>query len=138
MQRAVAPHCLLHQLLAARNVSHISLLLAAARAGGGPRRARASRDEHEQRVEGVRLAAVLRTLDWTRVQVDVVAAPRDDPAVPALLAQLGCVHPPLPQSRTPAVNGDTARSFSTHVQRSAAKGSSATVSRSDFPIDLTF
>jgi hypothetical protein len=34
-------------------------------------------------------------------------------------------------SLIPTVNGNTVRSFSTHEQRSAAKGSSTTVSRSD-------
>jgi hypothetical protein len=34
-------------------------------------------------------------------------------------------------SRIPTVNGTTVRSFSTHGQQSAAKGSSTTVSRSD-------
>jgi hypothetical protein len=34
-------------------------------------------------------------------------------------------------SLIPTVNGNTARSFSTHGQQSAAKGSSTTVSRSD-------
>jgi hypothetical protein len=36
----------------------------------------------------------------------------------------------------PTVNGNTVRSFSTHGQQSASKGSSTTVSRSD--IQLTF
>jgi hypothetical protein len=35
-------------------------------------------------------------------------------------------------SRIPTVNGNTVRSFSTHGQQSAAKGSLNTVSRSDF------
>lgn len=32
---------------------------------------------------------MLRTLDWDRVQVDVVVDDRTDPALPALLARLG-------------------------------------------------
>jgi hypothetical protein len=35
------------------------------------------------------------------------------------------------RSLMPTVNGNTVRSFSTHRQQSAAKGSSTTVSRSD-------
>jgi hypothetical protein len=39
--------------------------------------------------------------------------------------------PPTAHSLIPTVNGNTLRSFSTHEQQSAAKGSSTTVSRSD-------
>jgi hypothetical protein len=41
-------------------------------------------------------------------------------------------------SLMPTVNGNTVRSFSTHGQQSAAKGSSTTVSRSDIRLILTF
>jgi hypothetical protein len=41
-------------------------------------------------------------------------------------------------SLIPTVDGNTVRSFSTHGQQSAAKGSSTTVSRSDIPINSTF
>jgi hypothetical protein len=50
--------------------------------------------------------------------------------------KIKALHPrPFPHCTTPSliptVNGNTVRSFSTHGQQSAAKGSSTTVSRSD-------
>jgi hypothetical protein len=55
---------------------------------------------------------------------------------PTLLAQVhlpNCTAPSL----IPTVNGNTVRSFSTHGQRSAAKGSSTTVS-AWHPINITY
>jgi hypothetical protein len=49
------------------------------------------------------------------------------PGADVIVAQVGA-HTP---NRIPTVNGNTVRSFSTHGQQSAAKGSSTAVSRSD-------
>jgi hypothetical protein len=62
-----------------------------------------------------------------------VAAELADEALQWIATRTVDVVTPSP-SLIPTVNGNTVRSFSTHGQQSAAKGSSATVSRSDIRI----
>jgi hypothetical protein len=174
----VTPQCHLATLLAARNMSHVSLLVASA--GETPAEAEVKRAEKKagsgvvgmgtgncippsrnseplvqlqsthcpaaDGKEGRWELAVLRTLDWDSVQVDVVVDDRMDPAVHELLAGLGYmrlsqflevdlhIHPTV----APQLNVSSALtvSFHGHTDGSQGLGRAQGWDLSGLPVDM--